>query len=417
MQILVRSRILSIVNTLKKAQKNRLADCIEKNWNKTALDYSKELNSWQPAGPIEKELLDAFDKELERLEYPAYIKKEILESLERRRVLQTGPHLSATETPRFFCINWLGSLGVEEKDFYVVGMFSGIPFSNHTRPGRINKKVESINLFPSALQDALVYQSTITPKLVEAISELPPDFARYLPEAKVGDSYTKWALGACQHIERKILKKNNLVFLDINEVVTDYLIKVLTKPAHPFHKIFFDRNARAEFIKVLPNEIIFYGTVVDGKYKQMENFFFTSSGESLKSRNPEISLASPGVLIEELREGRLCPALILSFLALAFLNQFKCLGSFAQVEYLPVYQEKLSKLSFLKELKIEKVPTSNLTTGTFPDGKDLYPVDIIMGKLKFKPNTKILFGELLLNMKKVLLESYFTGDSRINGKK
>ena len=409
MQITLKGKILDIIKTLKKAEKWRLAGCIEKNWNKTALAYSKELNFWRPKKPIEKELLNAFEKELERLGTGKIVKAEILHSIKKRRVLQTGPHLGATESPRMLCINWLGSLGVPEKDFYVVGMFSGIPFSNRSRPGRINKKGDGVNLFPSSLQDGLVYRSTIQNKLIESMDKLSPNVARYFPRAMAGHSYTKWALTACQHIERKILKKNNLIYLDINEVVTLYLTQVLQNRFHIFHKIFFNPKIREEFMKIFPNEIMFYAPVMDGKYEKMENMIFAKN--RLKSKNKEIALSNSKILMRELEEGRLCPALIITFLVLTFLNEFKCFGSFAQVEYLPVYQERFAKLKFMKEFNIEKISTSNLTTGVFPEKSNLYPIDIISGE-KFKPNFNILFGELLLHMKNVLLESYFTGNER-----
>lgn len=410
MQITLKGKIHNIVKTLKRAGKLRLADCIEKNWSKTALAYSKELNLWRPTRPIEKELLNAFGKELERLGNRSVFKSDILDSLKKRRILQTAPHLGATESPRMLCVNWLGSLAVPESDSYVVGMFSGIPFSNRSRPGRINMKKDSVNLFPSNLQDALVYRSVIPNKLVESIDDLPErleKIAKFFPLARAGKSYTKWALESCQHMERKILEKNNLVFLDINEVIAEYLVQVLPNRFHIFHKIFFNPKIRTEFAKAFGDETMFYTPVVDGKYEKMENM--SLSGNKLISKNKEIDLGNSKILIRELKEGRLCPALLPSFLALAFLNQFACFGSFAQVEYLPVYQTKLAKLSFMKEFKIEKIPTSNLTTGVFRT--DLYPADIISGE-KLKMNPHILFGELLLPMKDVLLESYFTGDAR-----
>ncbi|MEX2029109.1 MAG: hypothetical protein WD963_01360 [Candidatus Paceibacterota bacterium] len=416
---------MNITKILKNAHKYRLAECIEKNWHKTAIQYSKELNFWRPKKPIEKELLDAFDKELERLDIRDLFKSEILNSIKKRRILQTAPHLGATESSRMLCANWLGSLAVSEKfarieghsggDFYIVGMFSGVPFSNRSRPGRINRKTGSVNLFPSNVQDALVYRSIIPSRLIKEIEELPVSITRFLPSPVIGQSYTKWALQTCEHIERKILKKNNLVYLDINEVVAEYLTQVLKKPTHIFYKIFFNPKIRKKFVKAFPGEIMFYTPVMNDKYEQMENMKFF--GDSLKSKNKEISLKDNKELIKELKNGRLCPALITSFLALAFLNQFKCFGSFAQVEYLPVYQEKLAKLDFMKEFKIEKIPTSNLTIGLFPEKRNIYPVDMIINNETFKQEEKILFGELLLHMKSVLLESYFTGDQRNEAKK
>lgn len=409
------TEILYITETLKREKKERLAQCIEKNWNKTAIAYSKELNTSKPSRPMEEELLSAFDKELDRLDTIKIQKIKILASLQKRRVMQTSPHLAATQGPRMLCINWLASLGVKRDDFYVIAMFSGIPFSNNLRPGRINRKNSSVNLFSSSMQDDLVYKSTIQEKLIESIKGLPLQITKFFPKAKEGESYTKWALLTCQSIERKILGKDNLVYLDINEIISNYLVQVLKNKEHVLYKIFFDPKTREKFMETFPNELMFYCGVTDGKYAKMENMIFSEN--SLKSKNKEISLNDPKILINKLENGRLCPALVISFLALAFLNEFKCFGSFAQVEYLPVYQEKFAKLEFMKKFNIENVPTSNLTTGTFPDQIDIFPADLIILEEELKQNENILFGELLLKMKDKLISSYFTGDQRNNAKK
>lgn len=411
----LKTEMENIVEILKKEKKKRLAECIEKNWNKTAVAYSKELNSWKPSKPIEKELLSAFEKELERLDIVSSQKIKILASIQKRRVIQTAPHLVATQGPRMFCISWLASLGIQKEDFYIVAMFSGVPFSNKFRPGRINRKNDSKNLFPSSMQDDLVYQSIIQNKLIESIKDLPAQIKKLLPEARVGESYTKWALLTCQNVERKTLEKENLIFLDINEVISNYLIQVLKNKDHVFYKIFFDPTTREKFMKTFPNELMFYCSITDGKYKKMENMTFSMN--NLKSKNKEILLNDPKILIKELEQGRICPALVVSFLALAFLNEFKCFGSFAQVEYLPVYQEKFAKLDFMKKFKIETVATSNLTTGIFPNETDIFPADLIIHDQKLKQKENWLFGELLLKMKDKLISSYFTGDQRNNGNK
>jgi hypothetical protein len=266
------------------------------------------------------------------------------------------------------------------------------------------------------MQDDLVYQSKIQDKLVVSIKSLPAQMNKLLPKAIAGESYTKWALLTCQNIERKILGKENLVFLDINGVVSDYLAQVLKNKDHVFYKIFFDPKTREKFMETFPNELMFYCSVTDGKYKKMENMVL-SPNNSLKSKSKEISLSDPKILIDELEHGRVCPALVVSFLALAFLNQFKCFGSFAQVEYLPVYQEKFAKLDFMKMFKVETVATSNLTTGIFPNETDIFPADLIIHEKKLKQKENLLFGELLLKMKDKLISSYFTGDQRNNDKK
>jgi hypothetical protein len=382
------SQITELINAIKQSGRVNLAQCIEKNWQKTALTHSEELNNWAPQRPLEPELWSAFEKELDRLDVPRDLQAKILDSLAKRRVLQTAPHLVATENPRMLTINWLGSLAVPDDEFYIVGMFSGIPFSNNFRPGRINMKHDSSNLFPSTMQDGLVYRSVIPAKMPETISTLSDKIRNLMPKAIDGESYTKWALATCQNIERKILGKENLIYLDINEVISNYLISVLKNKDHIFYKIFFDSKTREEFDSTFPEETLFYMPVMMSKFETTRKVRMSD-------------LLDSETLIKDLGERRFCPALITGFLALAFINEFKCFGSFSQVEYLPAYQEKLKNLSFLKDFGIAKVPTANLTTGSFVDAK--FPADIIMGE-DFKPNPEILFGELLINIKDKLIK-------------
>ena len=307
--------------------KNRLADCIEKNSQKAALPYSRELNTYSPARPMEPEMRNAFRRELERIGENNI--EAILQSLERRRILQTTPHLGATNTARMLTINWLSSLGVPVGEFYVAGVYSQIPFSNNSRPGRINMKTEAVNLFLSSMQDDLVFRSKIPEKLPEVVKTLPEALKKFLPEAKPGDSYTKWALQTCANIERKILKKDNLVYLDINEVIANYLEEIKGKPDHPMNKL-----------------------------KDEENLFAT--------------------------------------FAVLLINHFKCFGSFRQVEYLPVYQERLARMEILQGYGIERVPTANLTTGELAE--PLCPADLVTLGREFSPDPNMLFGELITNM-------------------
>lgn len=399
----LKKKMTDLIAELRTLKKDHLANCIEQNWHKTALAYSKELNVWRPKKPMEKELLSAFNKEIKRAGM-GHSKEEILHSLTKRRILQTAPHLVATENPRMLCINWLSSLGVPKVEYYVVGMYSGVPFSNSFRPGRINMEKDSINLFPSSMQDGLVYQSKIPAKMIEVRDTLPDKLSRLIPWAKEGKSYTKWALESCRFIDTKIIGRNNLVYLDLNEIVAEYLILILKKRHHVLHKILFETKEREEFIKTFPEEAMFYTPVMRGKYEEMEGMKLI--GDKLKSKSREIDLHNKDLVLKELKSGRLCPGLLVSFLSIAFLNEFKCLGSFAQVEYLPTYQTKLAKLKILKDFQIERVPTANLTTGVFPGELNLFPVDFILKDIKsakLEKEEKVLFGELLLPMKDKLL--------------
>lgn len=261
-----KEKIDHLTSVLRKAGKHRLADCIDKNREKSVLEYSRELNSYSPLRPLEPEMKAAFQRELERI--GASEIEKILGSLERRRILETAPHIAVTNTPRMLAINWLAALGVPDGEYCVTGVYSEIPFSNNSRPGRINRKTESVNLFPSSMQDDIVFRSRIPEKLVEAVKTLPPALEKLLPEAKEGESYTRWAVRSCQNIERKILHKENLIYLDINEVIENYWEEIESKKSHPMHEIkkLRESNLFLSFAPLLLNHFKCFGSFRQVEY-------------------------------------------------------------------------------------------------------------------------------------------------------
>ena len=396
--------ITSLVKALKKEGKNRLATAISKNWRKTLLEYSKTINSYRPGAPMEKIFKKAIGKELLRLRYPIHKRREIIKSLEHRRILQTTPHISPAGKPRFFFINWLNSLSLGKQDFFPVAMFSGVPFSNKTRPGRLCRKEGDINLIPSNMQDELVYRNKIPEKMVTVIAGLPSKLKKFLPKAKVGESYTAWALKSSKIIEGKFLH-GKPVFFDFNEVASNYLLLAIRDPKHPISKIFFSDKERKMTIRNFKEMVFFYAPVKKGKEKEYEETesFFLKDG-FLESPSCKISL-DPETLARELK-GRLCPGLITGFFIFSFLNHFQCLGSFAQIEYLPLYRDKFAKFPFLKKYNIKK-SKAGLTTGGFPFDVNLHVLDVALGE-KFAPNENALLGEALLAIKDVLLHQNYS---------
>ncbi|MDR3519565.1 MAG: hypothetical protein P4L63_01600 [Candidatus Pacebacteria bacterium] len=394
--------IQGIVLALRSEKKEHLAKIIEENWDKTLLEYSKNLHSYRTNQPLEDIFKKALSIELTRLGYDKKEVGSILKYAEKNRTLQTASHMSPGGKPRFFFINWLDSLSLSQKDFFLVAMFSGVPFSNKTRPGRLCKKDGDINLIPSSMQDELVYRSKITPKMVEVINNLPAKLKTLLPEAKERDSYTAWALKSSQSIESKFLH-GKPVFFDFNEVASNYLLFAIENPKHSLSKIFFSKPERILTIKNFKEMVFFYGPVKKGKYKEMENFFLKDG--YLESPSRKIQL-TPKILAEELKNG-LCPGLIVGFLIFSFLNHFQCSGSFAQVEYLPLYREKFATFPFLKKNKIKEASAESLTTGGFPFDVGLHPLDIHLGE-KFTPDPNALFGEAMLAIKDVLLHQNYS---------
>ncbi len=395
-------RIEDMVSVLKKEGKKHLAEAINKNWQKTLVEYSKEINGYHTEKPLEDILKEALKKEFARIGYSKKETEKIVNYFEKHRVFQTSPHISPTSKPRFFFINWLSSLSLSKKEIFPIAMFSGIPFSNKTRPGRLSFKGGDINLIPSGMQDELVYRNKIPEKMIEIIKNLPEKIREKLSKAKINDSYTAWALATIQKIEGKFFR-GKPIFFDFNEVISNYLLLALKEKEHPISKMFFFEIERKMTIKNFKDTVFFYAPVKKGKYEETENFFLKNG--YLKSDSRKIKLDEE-TLSRELRD-RLCPGMIVGFLIIAFLNHFQCFGSFAQVEYLPLYRKKFAKFPFLKKYNIEKAPLGALTTGGFPFNSNLHALDIVLGE-KFAPNENILFGEALFSIHDVLLHQNYS---------
>ena len=402
----LKNKIAIIVSSLKKEGKIHLAKEIEENWDKTCFEYSKKINTYTATGPLEPIMKNALSAELERLNYQKTEIEKILSYLQNHRLIQTTPHLSPAQKPRYFFTNWLGSLAHSNEQYYPIAMFSGIPFSNKTRPGRMCQENGDINLMPAYMQDELVYRSSIPEKMIEIIKTLPTNLERILPEAILGNSYTAWALATCKNIEEKYLH-GKPVFFDFNEVIANYLLLAIKNTNHPVYKILFNKKDREKTISLFTTEVFFYSTFKKGKYCSLEAF--TLKDGYLESSTRKIKL-TPEILTDEIKNNRLCPGLPLGFLALTFLNHFKCFGSFAQTEYLPMYKKDFYKIPCLKNSNILDAPTENLTTtGGFPAQPTLHPLDLYFDK-KMKVKKSLLFGEAIAVIEDVLLHQNYSGN-------
>lgn len=400
----LKKEIEILVTDLRAERKPELANAIESNWDKTVFEYSCEINAYKPKKPMENILKKAIEMELTRVGHPHKKAMNIVAYLEKHRALQTAPHLVPTNKPRFFFIDWLTSLCRHKNDFYVVAMFSGVPFSNNARPGRLCMKKDNINLIPSSMQDELVYRNKIPEKMIGVLQALPPKLRALLPVAKLNDSYTAWALEAIRLIESKFLNGKS-VFLDFNEIISNYILTAIKDADHPLTKMLFSKPERKRTIKNFQDMVFFYGQKKNGKDVQMENFFLKDG--YLESPSRKIKLDKE-TLTNELK-GQLCPGLVIGFFVLAFLNDFQCFGSFAQIEYLPLYRKKFAKFPFLKKYKIDLAPAGALTTGGFPEDTNLHALDVALGE-KFSADKNMLFGEALLAIKDVLLHQNYSAN-------
>lgn len=407
-----------LLENLRQQGKSYLSSDIEKNWSKTVLEYSKELWNFKDETKIENELLNAFVKEWQRIGIEEGDIEKAKNSFLKYKTLQTAPHLGLTESARMLTVNWLSTRGLPPDAYYLVGMFSGIPFSNLTKPGCLNfsnahriseiisdsdvvDTEQKISLFPSILQDRIIYGSTIPEKMVGVISNLNPEIKKYFAIPTIGESYTKYALEHVTKIEKDILGIENAIYFDVNEVIKNYLLEISKNKNHIIYKILFDQEYSSKIEKEFGDEaILFYGTYLSSKYESMEKLYVKNG--TLHGQHHDIEI-TPENITERIENGSLCPGLFLVYLILTFINHIQCLGSFAQAEYLPRYGEGLFNTGLLEPDLIKNAPVNNLTTGMLPDPNlhDITPLDILLGS-KWNPDENMYFGELLLGIENLL---------------
>ncbi len=398
MQDKVKNEIQEIIITLKKQGKTNLANKIKDNWDKTLFEYSKSLIN-KESKPLEVFFTKALEIELKRLKYNQNEIKDILKYIKTRRSLQTTPHISPAQKPRYFFINYLTSLTLTPKDYYLVAMFSGLPFSNNTKPGRLMTMEGGINLISSQKQDALVYGNKIEQKTIDVWTHLPQEIKQVIPKPKENEDYTSWAISSSLAIEKPYLK-GKPVFFDFNEVIKNYLILAIEDPKSILSQILFDKKNLNILEENFKDEVFFYKPNKKGKYDFVESYYL--KGNNLQSNKNKI-LLNRANLKKELQENYLCPGMPLSFLIYAFLNNFLCYGSFAQVEYLPKYKKNFLKVPILKNI-ISNSKDGALTTGSFPDNISLHPLDLYINKnIDLDKYKNTLFGESIIAIKDVLL--------------
>ena len=416
----------SIRTLLQNAKRPVLADILEKLWELPLLEYSASL--WEkPAStpPMEKALQEAFESEFCRIGLSYEQAREFCDSLEKTRILQTATHLTATEGPTFLALHQLALLGLPPQETYFVGSFSGVPFTNSAWSGCLNyskrfdlealispqaaefaelKRSDEdrsrdsaerrISLIPGKMRDARVFQSRIPQKLLN----LQPHFAEAIrkisPATVCGDDFTVWASQFCTNQLRQIIPQKSLLYFDLNEVIRNYLLKVLQNSTHPLHRLLFERKIRESVFAEFPAETPLFTVEVLHKNKIRQEALIIQD-EMLKSQNYQLELSQQKI-IQELETGRLCPGLFLVFTSLSFINGLTCFGSFEQVEYLAEFKRRWLKLDLLEQEVVRTVNISALTSGRCVDEAQavVHPLDLLLG-LEWSFPENITVGELM----------------------
>lgn len=423
--------IMTMIENLRGDNKIVLADIIEKNKDLSIKDYSKKLWEYDTDISFEPALKEAFIKEFERLGIEKSEQEKILESLEKYRTVQTAPHTGFHDSSRFLTSHAIALSSIPKDAYYICATFSGIPYGNDSYPcaftftkkynfediienNNLLKEAEKkqsdrerdlgddgynrLSLYPARDRDMLVYKSITN----EVYQKYLPTFKSPIKDILIDEkSMTKNMIYTNQKILSKIFPDKKIICVDKNEIVSNYLQIVLRDKEHFIYKIFFNKEIHEKIIKIFStDEHFFYHSREDGTSERGEHAYIENLVLKSKSLNEEITSE---ILIEKLKDTKLCPGIFVGFTIFAFLNGFQCFGSFKQVGYLSKYKDMWAKNNLLP-FDIKNVATDSLTTGGIPDERfrKLTPIDILLGS-EWKIDEEEKFGEYLFSIKEVLL--------------
>lgn len=357
---------------------------------------------------IETILIESFREEFQEMGLTSDLIDQSIQSLQKTPVLQTSHHITPTNGPTFLTIDMISLLGVPLGVPYLVGANSGIPFSNSAWSGAISygelaveqlvKKNSSlfntaskaaeerkqhgetdnrISLIPAKYRDKLLFGTLQTEQLEKIYSHLTDQVQNLFITPKAGFPYSLWATQNCSQIQNKLFDRSDIIYLDINQVIKRYLIKVLSSSVeHPIKTLLFDKSIIQKINQLFDDPNFFLSNYKGKKSFKVEPLKWNGT-EITGSKRGTISL-SKKEMIEALKQDELCPGLLLLFFILRFLNGIKCLGSFNQVEYLEEFRKKLKQIK-IDGLHLQEDSTPSLTCGRLKiDGKFLHPVDLLL---------------------------------------
>ena len=414
----------SIIASLRLMNRPQLSKVIEKWGNESLEGYSQLW--WQGPKrppPLEPELIQAFKETWQQMGWADVLVKQLLEELEQKRLLQTAMHLTPTEGPTFLASHQLATLRQPQTSSYLVGAYSGVPFSNAAWSGAINYGTKTsleqilhpsnplfrqaqaavvdrirdgdhprLSLIPSKWRDGLVDRSAIPDRLNELFSDLLPG-VRESPLRSIAPKnyYDNWALSFSEKLTRSVLNNDRIYFFNLNEVIRKYLINVLKDNSHWITQLFLDPWKIKSLEKELANNWFVTEVEKQGK-KKVEQIHLQN--RCFESKTISIS-AEPESIISALNENRFCPGITLCFWILAFCNGIRCLGGFEQIEYLAELDSKLNKLEFQNLINYSSDQISLLTTGKCVDQDyEVYPMDVLLGNSKLPLPEGTLFSWL-----------------------
>ena len=386
-------------------ERPRLAHCFAKHWQTPLQDYAKLLY-----GPrenrIENLFLFALREELEESGYDPQEIEDALAYLEETPVLQCSHHVTPTFGPTFLTLDLISLSGIPEGKPYLIAANSGVPFSNSAWSGALSyqdlpleelvevqsplfKKAEAakreraehgeselrLSLIPAKLRDQLVFGEKIPTPLLESFSHLQPELKRLLAKPEEGVAYSSFANQCARRIEEKLFSRKVIIF-DFNRLIARYLVKLFEQePDHPIILLLSDPEILEKMNKGSEHPLTFLASYSGKKSKKLEKLLWTGNAlQGQKFGNQSVQFKE---VIQGLKEQRLCPGILLSFLVTRFCQGIRCLGSFNQIDYLEKIRLDLDQLG-LDWLDLSHFGPS-LTTGRLSSQQETWmPLDMAL---------------------------------------
>ena len=249
-----------------------------------------------------------------------------------------------------------------------------------------------ISMVSARNRDSLVFRAPAPDRMYDVIDQLRPSLRTLAPEHN--DIFCEFALAFCQAVTRKAMGRKQMWYFDLNEVMLMYLQDVLPNPDHPMHRLLFDSELRQGLEAAIGEPITWFYTPLGTEQRRYFNKVI-AEGDALVGYGGQVPLEPEEVCLM-LETGVFCPGVLLTFAALSFVNGFRCLGSFEQVQYLEKYRKALAELGWPEPGALDSVDKGALTSGRCVDekGDAVFPLDVSLG-LKWFPKKGLRVWDLV----------------------
>ena len=378
-----------------------LKEIKEKYSDYTIQRYARQCYDYS-AAKLDDLFLDCFKQELINSGYQKD-SNQILQQFKNNPVLQTAHHLTATNGPTFTAIDLVSLMGLEEK-YYLVGVFSGVPFSNPAWSGSLSygdialeKMIQKtspyysklikenkdrkrdlvsenkIRLVFSDFRDDLVFGSSFEKYRLDFWDAMQEKILQYFPKPKIACSgysaFSNWHLKCCSNLQAELFGREKIIYFDLCRLIKNYITKAINQKKPLLEKLFCSFKT----IEKNLNPIWFYSRKEKKKSWKIHPLF-TQDLPFFNKKN-EVCFSSMQFFLQE---KDYCPATFITFFILVFCCGIRCLGSFYQVEYLHHY-EKCLKNIFEKREIFSYDWSKSFTSGRLKEqGRLVYPLDYIL---------------------------------------